>query len=60
MGPGSDREKLIMPDLDTIGYFLYMSDQEKQAAVRRALDELAAGLITQEEFDEKKQQLLEI
>ena len=53
-----------MLDLDTIGYFLYMSDQEKRAAVRRALDELAsqlaAGIITQEEFDEKKRQLLEM
>ena len=52
-----------MLDLDTIGYFLYMEDQEKQAAVQKKLSELtallAAGIITQKEFDEKKRQLLE-
>lgn len=51
-----------MIDLETIGYFLYMEDQEKQAAVQKELNELAAlldaGIITQEEFDEKKRQLL--
>ena len=51
-----------MIDPDTIGYFLYMEDQEKQAAVQKGLNELAAlldaGIITQEEFDEKKRQLL--
>lgn len=52
-----------MLDLDTIGYFLYMNDQEKRAAVQKGLNELAAllaaGIITQEEFDEKKRALLE-
>ena len=51
-------------DLDTIGYFLYMEDQEKQAAVQKELNELAAlldaGIITQEEFAVKKKQLLEL
>ena len=49
-------------DLDTIGYFLYMEDQEKRAAVQKELNELAAllgaGIITQEEFDAKKRELL--
>ena len=49
-----------MIDLDTIGYFLYMEDQEKQAAVQNELNELAAllgaGIITQEEFDKTKKQ----
>ena len=48
--------------IDTIGYFLYMEDQEKQAAVQKELNELAAlldaGIITQEEFEEKKRELL--
>ena len=48
-----------MIDLDTIGYFLYM---EEQAAIQKELNELAAlldaGIITQEEFDEKKHELL--
>ena len=52
-----------MIDLDTIGYFLYMEDQEKQAAVQKELNELAAlldaGIIAQEEFAAKKKQLLE-
>ncbi len=52
-----------MLDLDTIGYFLYMEDQEKQATIQKELNELAAlldaGIITQEEFDEKKRELLE-
>ena len=52
-----------MIDLDTIGYFIYMNDQEKRAAVQKELNELvallAADIITQEEFDEKKRELLE-
>lgn len=51
-----------MLDLDTIGYFIYMNDQEKRAAVQKELNELAAlldaGIITQEEFAAKKKQLL--
>ena len=39
-----------------------MEDQEKQTAVRKELNELAArldaGIITQEEFEEKKWELL--
>ena len=52
----------VLMDLDTIGYYLYMEDQEKQAAVQKELNELAAlldaGIIIQEEFDEKKRELL--
>lgn len=51
-----------MIDLDTIGYFLYMDSQEKQTAIQEELNKLAtllnAGIITQEEFDAKKKQLL--
>ena len=51
-----------MIDLETIGYFLHMGDQEKQASVQKELNELAAlldaGIITQAKFDEKKEQLL--